>query len=106
MPTTKGSMTIQFTSPVAATATNGASTDQRFSLAKSALNPVLLSEISSPNSVLVVGRGPGNVSASITGMMVCMPKYTGKMACWRVENWARGRARKATMPFTKDCELH
>jgi len=42
-----------------------------------------------PNSVFLT---PGYVRARATGSAVCKLKKIGNMACWREENWGRGRA--------------
>ena len=44
---------------------------------------------------------PGYVRARMTGSAVCRLKKIGKIACWREENWGRGRALYATGPPMK-----
>jgi hypothetical protein len=44
----------------------------------------------------------GYVNNMTSGVIVWRVKYAGNVAFCKVENWARGSARKATMPPMKD----
>lgn len=47
-------------------------------------------------------RSPGKVRARMTGSAVCMEKYIGNSADWRVANCGRGRTLYAVTPAMKD----
>lgn len=47
-------------------------------------------------------RSAGNVRAMTTGRAVCIAKYIGNSADWRVAKAPRGRARNETIPAMKD----
>lgn len=55
--------------------------------------------------VPIAVRSAGKVRAMRTGSAVCMAKYIGNNADWRVAKEARGSARKETIPAIKDWKI-
>lgn len=80
-----GPIQTRFARLIAKILTMGASTLSRLFSAKKPSGP----DDVEPNSGEMA---TGYVRARMTGRAVWRPKKIGKMACWRDENWGRGRA--------------
>lgn len=89
-----GPMKKRLAAPVKAVMTKGVRTCNLFA---GSSTPVIEEDV-----MPIAVRSAGKVKAIRTGRPVCMAKYIGNKADWRVAKEARGKARKETIPAMKD----